>query len=1375
MPLNIFGSTTESKEQALTEQQRYPIAAVVGAKLGSYALQSDLEIAVNNLVQLGYKDDEIHGIMSGVEDETLKLTNSNLSDEQIKQELYSKTRITPSGNPNRQYFLFQPLDLQRTIEQQDIPLEPTPIYYSPAFAFGGAGPIARATGLAGKAAAAATIGAGGGAISPFLEKKPIKEAIKEVPKSVAEGALVYGTGEVLGYGTGQVIKGGKYLVGRGLDLLAKRNAEKAAKIAAQQEAARVITTPGIGTVEEAAGRIETALTEAERLRQAPVSSQLLRGELAAEEALPSKATQLFEKKPELKVINRQIITPGFGTVKEAQIRMGEALADRDIRTQLIDQSLKQSDDAAKLLKEDLSNKQALGFIQEKIKNTLNQIDDVNNKISISTKETEITPTEKIKIGPLEKRLEFLNNQLNNLSRQSQALSSKLSPISSQNIKPGSPSEIVGGISNSNTTKLAKDLNRTADNVQINVDQIIKLPNDKYGIVRYIDDEFGLAYIETAGQKIEVRSVNRLKENEIKKIASEPEFMVKRRQGEVTKTVNLQTGAVSKKPQYTIKPVQEEPGKEVYVRYPNEVTTSTDTRLDFKSASERLDVEGQNLLERNNGGKIIDNIEATKLEGVQPTGFDQIAKQLGGKEIPSELSPEAGYIPKNTIIQKSPFEEGELFHIMPDVQPNIGDFAVSKSTNKFGVIKSIKENIAEFAEITREPGEVARLKPFTGGKTFQVPMDDLGKMKIYNPRTPFHLNDRPIYQIFDFLEKKTGLPFNSVFHTSGNKAVTEAVEMKMSLLSKRDDIFEGLLKNDKATRLLREKVTDLLENNIQVINPDGTVKIKLESGNIVDVPIDKAALSLKENPLVVKSAIKLRNAYDDYIRGGAISEDHRRLFYSPRSPIKEYQDMFKYNLDPRLDKLARFEHERTGKLFQTEKDALRSWEKYISDWAQAEFLFPWEEEIGRPLLAQISNNQTLMSFVSNYIDKVRGIPNEVTIDFNRKVYDFVNNTLGQTYPDLAERFLKSFGDERIGEVLGNKAANHQFKSLLSWRPTPILVQHTQKFLAIPVIGEKGLMIGLAKSLTPAGRARTLASGSAGSFTDLLDRGVISEVGPIKKAAEKALGREFKAFTPGRWFQAGDANNRGAVYNYLHDTVLKGWNAGAKNFNELEKYTKGQISWDMLPDSIVDRFKDLYNSGKIGDVLEKGTSNNAAHFIGYWGQWVTQFPNALGGGIQQFNKSPLWKQAGVFQSYSLFFIDYLAKMTKNALTSENKTKDLMRLGRTLAYLTTIESLTLAYTGARLFVSPASTLRLGLSPALALAVGTGVALPSQMKRLENLIIGDTEKSFAAFERSKAQNDVFRNLIGIFGPVGSYAIYKGYKSLTEKGKKTEIEKLLF
>lgn len=575
--------------------------------------------------------------------------------------------------------------------------------------------------------------------------------------------------------------------------------------------------------------------------------------------------------------------------------------------------------------------------------------------------------------------------------------------------------------------------------------------------------------------------------------------------------------------------------------------------------------------------------------------------------------------------------------------------------------------------------------------------------------------RPTYRVALDFETKTGIPTFSKLYRYGREASDNYMTMKLDWSDRVDQIFkkEGLLSFTKGNKEAQNRISGLLEK----IGTD-------DLGTAPGVLASRLGGNVKET----RVAMELRKIYDEAFKKGAIDPEQYLQYYSPRRLVPD-EPLFNFLKRKTMDYEPFFKHHRTGNLMPREENSLILAHRYFDSWSRGKYLNRWYEDVANPMLnnAEVIGNDTARKYFTNYMFDVMRYPRESAVETSDRMYTLVNNTIGKLMGNqqLADDIIKKFGAERMGEVMGDKLLSLQYKAFLGYRPIPALRNATQRIFAIPFLqsgripfsGEGNLLRGRALAATTEGMDKIVASGIGGSYQEL-------------EAIAERIGRRFTS--PMHGYQKVELLNRGSIYLPIHDNILADFKAG-KSLSEVSKH----VNLHLYPELIQNEFKSLYSAGKVKDVRE-GLSDNAAHFLGDWAQLMTQFPYEKGGGPEWFRSSPVAKQVGAFQSWSLFTADYLSMMAKDiAKDPIGQRQKIYFLGKMFAYYTALDAAMEHALGISFHSNPVDSLPQTItgSPSAQVIEGLLKLTSSTARKMKADLIGERKSEYKFLDRQQAE----------------------------------------
>ena len=617
----------------------------------------------------------------------------------------------------------------------------------------------------------------------------------------------------------------------------------------------------------------------------------------------------------------------------------------------------------------------------------------------------------------------------------------------------------------------------------------------------------------------------------------------------------------------------------------------------------------------------------------------------------------------------------------------------------------------------------------------------------------------------FEANNPGIPTATKLYYQGRKVAQESMEHVDQYSKKIEEIFGELYGFTKSKRASQEKITQGLEL-IHAFDPsNSTFNIGHANGSFtsnLDLPAATRAINaeidlIRPNSITLTSeevlvAGKLRQFYDDAHQAGSVQYQQYQNFYSPRyNAFKKEEDRFNWVKNLRTDQLAFFQHHRTGSLLPREENALKLADHYIRSWAHAKYIFPWDEQVARPMLHEIGNRpgklgSVALDYFKEYRDNIVGVPNKANVKFDAFIDSTIDNTIGWASPDTAAALRARFSEDRTGELVSSKLTNSQMKGFLGFRPIPAMRNATQRLFALPLMPKDesfGISKGMAKTATAEGKAKIKAAE------------ILGPIGPFMHGDVAQ-----KWYSPLKVYEAVEQNNRGAVYLTIHDSVNKLWDKGATISQAADT-----LKLHLYAKPVQEEFKNMWRTGKVGDVRNIG-QDNAAHWLGDWATIMTQFPYERGANAAWIRKNAITRQFGLFQSWSLYATDYLVNLSKDAITGPNKVRDTANIAKMLGYFTLMDMAFENVTGIPLLSSPITSIvpRGVTSPISTLGTSGLTYINTTISEIMNDLTSDRKNKYVSAARKQAGREFSRTLPG-FIPGGKAAadLMKSDKATSE------------
>lgn len=600
--------------------------------------------------------------------------------------------------------------------------------------------------------------------------------------------------------------------------------------------------------------------------------------------------------------------------------------------------------------------------------------------------------------------------------------------------------------------------------------------------------------------------------------------------------------------------------------------------------------------------------------------------------------------------------------------------------------------------------------------------------------------RPTWRVASAYERETGIRTFSELYLNGRRASKQNLDFINGVEPAIQDIFGKNYGFTRPKREFNDRVTGILEN-IQGVRPNGNVVFRTGAGETISIEAPLATMAQRMGVGLdeARTAVQLRQFYDTFARSGRFIDGDRYLqFYSPRLSPTAPGERFKLFRAFTSDEQVFFQKPRTGDPFGIETNALVLAQRYARAASTVQFTRPFTQQVADPIINQIVD-PTTKAFFQHYVQDVIGAPRDAAVAMNAKVFRFVNNRIAPWFPETAETLIKKFSDERIGEAAFNKLSSYQYKVFLGFRPLPMLRNWTQRMYAIPLVGNRRLVRGqgFLMQRNAAAREKVVASGILGPASEF-----INDVKGAGRFSIKLGGVERPLGRPLGGYQAMDAGNRASIYVPLSDDI----NTLFKSKAPFEKVAK-EVNLRLYPEVVRDRFEELYRAGQVFDPRDQ-IANNAAHFLPDMAQLMTQFPYERGGSLEAFRAGPLRRQFGVFQTWWLMNLDYLANLTKEtfnptvARSAGERAKDIARFVEMFGTLIAVDSMMGAALGFDFNVSPFTVFPTELrgGPVAAVVTETAALISQTVKKINRELINQRENQYADHQLANAAKQVGR-----------------------------------
>ena len=685
---------------------------------------------------------------------------------------------------------------------------------------------------------------------------------------------------------------------------------------------------------------------------------------------------------------------------------------------------------------------------------------------------------------------------------------------------------------------------------------------------------------------------------------------------------------------------------------------------------------------------------------------------------------------------------------------VGDALIKRAVNE-GVdgLAPLKDDVRSYMSIP----ESEKIK------SAQIPSNNLlGEIRKADLEIQSNAILRPFWNIAAYVEAKTGLPlFNEMFY-KGKINYNKMMDFQLAEQAKIDKIYGKYSRPYNKYIEGRERISDILEE-IKTYDPQSNIVTFIDStGKELTADLNIAIRNKKWNPQEAEIAAKLRDYYDTATaRGAPLKASSYIDYYNPRRHENSADRRAQYFDRFRDNEKAFFSFHRTG------ADATQPWirdsktlvERYIREWGVVNNMLGWQNQIARPLLETVKKweNDPLKGlstdkparYVEKYIRDMMGIARDNASDVNYTAYKIIRDHIEPFAPKIAKDIYTALSKDRTAEIASSRLMGLQYKSLLGYRPLKMIRNFNQRSLALPLMPHGGFSIinGMKKIKTKEGQDKVLSSGILGYVGDMVDKG---------------FSDTWKS--PMRGWEAIEKGNRGSIYLPIHDGVIEAFNKG-KKYSEVAK----EFHLNLYHEVVQKKFKELYESGRVGDVRELGVVDNAAHFLGDNAQGMTQYWYDKGSGIELFKQGPIWKQAGAFSSYSFFTANYLSNLLK---ASYKNPADLARVMKMIAYITLVDNMIFNATGINFQSNPLTNMpsQIATGPIPTGLYGAFQLITGKYNEIMGNILKDRDEQYSKFQQSEGRRKLINSLKAVIGAPASASIDL-YNYLNPKEKPVSIK----
>lgn len=696
--------------------------------------------------------------------------------------------------------------------------------------------------------------------------------------------------------------------------------------------------------------------------------------------------------------------------------------------------------------------------------------------------------------------------------------------------------------------------------------------------------------------------------------------------------------------------------------------------------------------------------------------------------------------------------------------DIGDALIKRAIDeKIEGMSPLKEDIRDYLDLSKlEKEKLEREKA-------QVPSQDLFANVKKGSSLEVQTDARilPYDAIMLKIEADTGLPVFNEFYYKGRINYNRKMDFLLEQADIKKKIFGNYTRPFNKYIEGRERISDILEDVLSYNPKTEILEYKDSKGDIVSGKITDAIMNRKWNPEEATIAAKLRDFYEKaYENGAPIKETSYREFYNPKRYENDPNGRTAYFDKFRDNEKAFFAHYRTGSdgPLPLIRDASILFDRYINEWATVNHMLKWQNEIARPLLERVANwknpgtnalsTDKPARYIEKYIRDVMGIPRDAASDTNYTAFKIIRDNIEPHAPKLAKDLYSWLSKDRTAEVASSKLVGQMYKNVLGYRPIKMVRNGNQRLMAIPLMpnGLTDITRGTGKLRTKAGQDKVLASGILGYVGDMTDKGVGSKI-----------------YSPMRGWEAMEKGNRGSIYLSLHDGLINDYKSGMSVGDMAKKY-----HLNLYHEVRANKIKELYKSGKIGDVRTYGLVDNAAHYIGDAAQAMTQYWYDRGSGVEIFNSGPIAKQMGAFGTYPFLTKNYLSNLFKDAWNGPNRTADLARIMKMMVYVTTIDNIIYNATGINLGSNPLTNLpsQLAGGPVPTGAYGAWQVVSGTLNNMFSNMFQDRDNEYAKMQASEGWRKIKNSTMALTPAIISAPI-QAYQSMQPSKKEQRVKSI--
>lgn len=499
--------------------------------------------------------------------------------------------------------------------------------------------------------------------------------------------------------------------------------------------------------------------------------------------------------------------------------------------------------------------------------------------------------------------------------------------------------------------------------------------------------------------------------------------------------------------------------------------------------------------------------------------------------------------------------------------------------------------------------------------------------------------KPMRGLFQDMQRRSGLPFGDLFLNIQEATVKRQNFNARWMHGKGRPLEEAVMPLDRIRQIAGKDADPHL------------ITSWLESGGD---PTARALVEKQMSAAELKAAGELRKYYNLLFKDGQVVADYIEN-YAPhwRTNANKFgNDIYEIwratkGKDP-LPKAATFfaDYYRTGMIDVYDTDAFRVAARYTHALSSNRFMSVPLEQVEN-FLHQVPD-RALVKPMAEYMQALRG-------------FEFIEQK------QMIERTLQSFFGKMPGlggstaqglaDKLSDLAIGLGYSSSLAFRFPAVLRNFTQVFQTTYGIfghGDGAFVEGLGRAMTRAGKLQAVEDGAI-SFksASVFGRQEIDDAHPFLKRFSDA---GFKMY------DNADEFTRAASYWISRENAMRSIAKYAKRADSANPARSKRALDQLLVDSKAYMFEDNIQKEFLRRMVADPES--AARFLGKQHSDVTQF--LYGRGMQPYWMRSVWgKFLGQYGTWSLWYIDYLSRTTKNLMRAGHTGEAIKFIGRNAVF--------------------------------------------------------------------------------------------------------------